>query len=274
MKIIRAPNLGRAHELAVRHILQEGQFLQTENGEDTVETEEICLRIETPLASPMTSACSRLKEAFLESYTRSFLDGSDSIFAYDYHQRLFDWGCGLHADACSQQPSGLQPAGAKHQTLFNAVHCDQIQYILEKLRNCPMSRRAIGVTWCPPVDESAADVPCLQLIQCVVRGGSLSMKAVFRSNDILSAAGANMFALAHLQEHIASSVGVLPGSYTHIALVPHIYFKRDAADIPPFCQQGAVFTPNRTVCRTCGLPGCHYSGCDSGGTAGARGNLR
>jgi len=50
------------------------------------------------------------------------------------------------------------------------------------------------VTWNPYVDEQLDDCPCLQLVQCLVREGRLSMKVVFRSNDMLSAAGANMFA--------------------------------------------------------------------------------
>ncbi|MDE2521550.1 MAG: thymidylate synthase, partial [Methanocorpusculum sp.] len=94
----------------------------------------------------------------------------------------------------------------------------------------------------------------LQLVQCVVREGRLDMKVVFRSNDMLSAAGANMFALARLQEFVAKEVGVATGAYTHVALVPHIYFRRDAADILPFCQEGRAFTPSEVVCRACG--GC------------------
>jgi len=235
MKVIRAPSLGRAHELVVRYILQNGSFLHTENGEDTVETDEVCLRVETPLAVPMSSACSRFKESFLDSYAHNLLFGSDAVFEYDYHGRLFDWGCGL-------------------SDVEGEVHCDQVRYIVEKLRESPESRRAVGVTWCPPVDGRLGDCPCLQLVQCVVREGRLDMKVVFRSNDMLSAAGANMFALARLQEFVAREVGVPTGAYTHISLVPHIYFKRDAADIVPFCQKGVAFTPSEVVCRACG--GC------------------
>ncbi len=236
MKIIRAPTLARAHELVVKYILQSGRELRTENGEETVETDEVCLRVETPFAEPMTSPCSRFKQAFLEEYARNLLFGSDAVFEYDYHGRLFDWGCGLVS------AEGIP------------VHQDQVGYIIRKLRENPESRRAVGVTWCPPVDDSLGDCPCLQLIQCVVRDGRLDMKVVFRSNDMLSAAGANMFALARLQEFIAGELGVVTGAYTHISLVPHVYYKRDAADIPPFCREGKEFTPCETVCRACG--GC------------------
>ncbi|HJJ91025.1 MAG TPA: thymidylate synthase [Methanocorpusculum sp.] len=233
MKIIRAPNLGRAHELVIRYILENGSFLRTEDGDDTVETDEVCLQVETPLCLPMSSQYSRFKEAFLDLYSHNLLFGSNAMFEYDYHGRLFDWGC------------GLWNAGGE-------VHCNQVQYIIEKLRKFPESKRAIGITWCPTIDVRLRDCPCLQLIQCVVREGRLDMKVVFRSNDMLSAAGANMFALVRLQEFVAREIGVAVGAYTHISLIPHIYFRRDAADIPPFCQMGHAFTPREIVCRACG----------------------
>jgi thymidylate synthase len=182
----------------------------------------------------MVSPCSRFKESFLQEYARNLINGSDAVFEYDYHGRLFDWGCGLKEDG--------------------EVHQDQIRYIIDKLKEHPVSRRAVAITWCPPVDEKLADCPCLQLVQCTVRNGKLNMKIVFRSNDMLSAAGSNMYALAKLQEYIANEIGVEVGTYTHISLVPHVYFKRDAADIPPFCGKGASFTPCEEVCHACG--GC------------------
>jgi len=57
------------------------------------------------------------------------------------------------------------------------------------------------------------------------------MKVVFRSNDFLSALGANMYGLVELQKKIASDVGVDVGTYTHIALVPHVYHVRDASQL-------------------------------------------
>jgi thymidylate synthase len=78
------------------------------------------------------------------------------------------------------------------------------------------------------------------------------MKVVFRSNDILSAAGANMYALVHLQKAIADRLGVPCGRYTHIALVPHVYYRRDLNDIEPFCKSGTAIRPVAEVCRACG----------------------
>jgi thymidylate synthase len=78
------------------------------------------------------------------------------------------------------------------------------------------------------------------------------MKVVFRSNDMLTAAGANMFALVHLQNAIAERLGIPPGPYTHMSLVPHIYYIRDVDDLEPFCGRGERIRPVNEVCRACG----------------------
>ncbi len=245
MKIIRAASLGRAHELIIKHILERGRERRTENDEETLETDEIALRVENPLSEPMASAHSRFKKAFIDCYADDLINGSDAVFEYDYHSRLFDWGQGLKLHEAE-------------------IHADQIAYIIKKLRDEPVSRRAVAVTWNPAIDESLDDCPCLQLIQCIIRKEEeneeekekehtqlLDMKVVFRSNDMLSAAGANMYALARLQQYIADAVGVPIGAYTHISLVPHIYYKRDVADIPPFCGEGTLIRPVKIVCAAC-----------------------
>ncbi|MCX6682765.1 MAG: thymidylate synthase [Methanoregula sp.] len=233
MRVIRAPSIGRAHELVVKMILEKGWVLRTEDDEATIEFEEVAMQVDTPLAAPMTSPHSRFQQKFVDQYARDLIEGSKASFEYDYHGRLFDWGERLITEG--------QP-----------VHVDQIAYIVDKLKKFPESRRAIAITWNPVIDEQLDDCPCLQLVQCVLRNGSpvvpqqticravtklhddtvsssckLHMRVVFRSNDMLTAAGANMYALVRLQNHIAGRLGVPCGSYTHISLVPHIYYLRD-----------------------------------------------
>lgn len=234
MRIIKAPNLASAHEQVVRMILEKGWILTTEDQEATVEFEEVAMRIENPASPPMFSPKSRFQQRFMDHYARDLIEGSDSTFEYDYHDRLFNWGGGLFRGDRSE------------------VHVNQIQYIKEKIGRSPVSRRAIAITWNPAYDEDLDDCPCLQLVQCLSREGHLHMKVVFRSNDMLTAAGANMYALVSLQQHIARSLGLECGSYTHISLVPHVYYRRDSADIEPFCGRGEIFRPIPEVCRACG----------------------
>jgi thymidylate synthase len=233
MRIIRAPSIGTAHELVVKMVLEKGQVLDTEDNEATIEFDEVALRIEHPDTEPMVSTHSRFSRKFMEKYAQDLLNGTAAVFEYDYHDRLYNWGGPLKAEG-------------------NEIHIDQVAYVARKLAASPVSRRAIAVTWNPYVDEQLDDCPCLQLVQCLVRDGRLSMKVVFRSNDMLTAAGANMYALVHLQKYIADYLGLLCGPYTHISLVPHFYYKRDVNDIEPFCRKGKNIKPVEEVCSVCG----------------------
>ncbi|MDD1719219.1 MAG: thymidylate synthase [Methanoregulaceae archaeon] len=236
MRIIRAPTIARAHELVVKMILEKGVPIGTEDGEATIEGDTIAIRVENPFTAPMVSPASRFQMRFMEEYARSLLHGSDSVFEYDYHGRLFNWGERLIGGG-------------------EDLHIDQIEYIIQKLREAPLSRRAMAITWNPFIDERLNECPCLQLLQCNIREGKLHMKVVFRSNDMLTASGANMFALVHLQKLIADRLNIPCGSYTHIALVPHIYYRRDVTDIPPFCHEGEEIQPIPAVCEACGRCG-------------------
>ena len=144
MRIIRAPSIGRAHELVIKMILEKGWDLKTEDAEATIEFEEVTLQVDTPLAEPMVSQHSRFQQRFVEQYARDLLNGSHAAFEYDYHGRLFDWGERLIADG--------QP-----------VHIDQIAYIIDKLKSHQTSRRGIAITWNPVIDESSMPVPASSL---------------------------------------------------------------------------------------------------------------
>jgi thymidylate synthase len=247
MRIIRAPSIGTAHELVVKMVLEKGWVLATEDREATIEFDEIAMRVEHPYTEPMVSPHSRFSRKFMDQYAHDLLEGTAAVFEYDYHDRLFNWGPPLLGEG-------------------NEIHIDQIEYIIRKLAASPVSRRALAITWNPSIDEQLNDCPCLQLVQCLVREDHLSMKVVFRSNDMLTAAGANMFALVHLQNYIAGKLGLPCGYYTHISLVPHIYYKRDVNDLEPFCGRGQYIKPIQEVCQICGKcrtydsPGSNQSG--------------
>ncbi len=232
MRIIRAPSIGNAHEQVIRMILEKGSIVQTEDKDATIEFEEIAMQVDTPLSEPMVSSHSRLQCKFVEQYANDLLHGSHAVFEYDYHGRLFDWG-------------------EKLLVYGEPVHVNQIDYIVEKLRESPNSRRAVAITWNPVTDEKLKDCPCLQLVQCVIKNEKLHMRVVFRSNDMLTAAGANMYALVGLQKYIADKLDIPCGTYTHISLIPHIYYMRDIHDIEPYCGKGKLFKPINEICRAC-----------------------
>lgn len=232
MRMIKGPTLSNVHEQVVKIILEKGYALNTEDDEATMEYDPIAMRVDNPLTEPMVSPCSKFKTRFMDNYANDLIHGTDAEFSYDYHDRLFNWG------------NGLLHHGKE-------VHINQIEYIIKKITSNPPSRRGVAVIWNPAIDETLDDCPCLQLVQCAARDRKLHMRVVFRSNDMLTAAGANMYALVNLQKYIAERLNLACGPYTHVSLIPHVYYKRDVDDIEPFCQRGTYIQPDPLVCAIC-----------------------
>jgi thymidylate synthase len=215
MKTLKSYSLGKLHELAVEYVLKHGKEIITENGEKTLECESLCLTTSTPWEIPMISEKSSLNENFAEEYMRKLIEGYDKKtgFTYDYHGRLFNY-----------------------RGLINQID----NYIIPKLAKEPESRRALAITWDPTTDETMNDCPCLQLLLFTIRDSKLDAKAIFRSNDMLLAAGQNMYGLVGLQSYVAEKISNIIGkeigigAYEHISLIPHIYYIRDAEEIKKF----------------------------------------
>ena len=60
------------------------------------------------------------------------------------------------------------------------------------------------------------------------------MIVYFRSNDMLSAYGANVFALATLQKRVAGELGIEIGWLETISASAHIYDLRDRDELDKF----------------------------------------
>jgi len=202
--------LGKAHEEIIKKILQYGEFVVTEDGEKTLELPEPSqIHVTDPFTPRMVSQYNQFGESAMEGYVDQLLNGSDGDFAYTYHERLFSY----NED-------------------YNEGHfVNQVDYIVDKLKGASNSRRAQAITWQPVMDNLSPNPPCLQRMQCFIRNGRLNMVVDFRSNDMLSALGANMYALAHLQKQIADQLGVAIGWYEHNSSSAHIYIERDWNDL-------------------------------------------
>lgn len=215
MRIIQGHDLASCHEQVIKHIVKNAYrdfkgdriTFPGENKQSTIECKELAMFCTTPLKGDMFIEPPRLpfSKDFMDKYTKDLLVGTAADFVYDYHDRLY-----------------------RH------FKVNQIQFIIEKLRSSPTSRRGVAITWDPPIDEPREDVPCLQLVHCDTRDGHLNMKVVFRSEDMLYGAGPNMYGLVHLQKYIAKEVELPVGTYTHVVFCPHLYHIRDQEHLKNF----------------------------------------
>lgn len=100
---------------------------------------------------------------------------------------------------------------------------NQIEYIIQKLREKPYSRRAQAITWRPLVDPYHVDPPCLQRIFMRIKEGKLIMQTTWRSRDLFRAWEANVNGMIRIQKYVADQLGVDIGQYLDFSNSLHIY---------------------------------------------------
>ena len=94
------------------------------------------------------------------------------------------------------------------ERLQNYNDINQLDVIINRLNKNINSNRAIAVTYNPMVDMNRQDIPCLQLIQALVRDDKLILSVYFRSNDLYGAFPSNMMFLTYLGMKIANELRV------------------------------------------------------------------
>jgi len=100
---------------------------------------------------------------------------------------------------------------------------NQMEYIVQKLREKPYSRRAQAITWRPLVDPYHEDPPCLQRIFMRIKEGKLIMQTTWRSRDLFRAWEANVNGMIRIQKNIADKLNVEIGHYLDFSNSLHIY---------------------------------------------------
>lgn len=94
------------------------------------------------------------------------------------------------------------------ERLQNYQGRNQLIDIVNRLKQDMGSNRAVAVTFNPFLDNERTDIPCLQLIQALVRDDKLILSVYFRSNDLYGAFPSNMMFLTYLGMKIANELDV------------------------------------------------------------------
>jgi len=100
---------------------------------------------------------------------------------------------------------------------------NQIEYIIQKLKEKPYSRRAQAITWRPLVDPFHSDPPCLQRIYMRIKNEKLIMQTTWRSRDLFRAWEANVNGMIRIQKYVAEQLNVEVGHYLDFSNSLHIY---------------------------------------------------
>ena len=102
-------------------------------------------------------------------------------------------------------------------------HIDQVQNIIQQIKNSPDSRRIIVSAWNPALIDQMALPPCHALFQFYVADGKLSCQLYQRSADIFLGVPFNIASYALLTLMVAQVCGLKVGEFIHTFGDAHIY---------------------------------------------------
>lgn len=142
-------------------------------------------------------------------YKKEFFNKEIHGFAYTYGSRLRDWG--------------IEYLYPPREVDLKPISIDQIEYIIRELKRDRSSRRAVAITWVPPLDEESESPPCLMNFHCFIRDNILRAICNYRSHDIFGAYPANSYGLNGVLEYIGDSLKCQTGSLTFFSESAHIY---------------------------------------------------
>lgn len=128
--------------------------------------------------------------------------------------------------------------GAYGPRLFGPKWPDQIANVIALLKKRPTSRRAVVQLFdANDLVEEHREIPCTCTIQFLLRDSRLAAITSMRSNDAFLGLPHDVFCFTMLQELVARSLEVEPGTYMHMAGSMHLYDEnRSAAEA--FLKEG------------------------------------
>lgn len=106
---------------------------------------------------------------------------------------------------------------------YNGGTIDQIQNVVDMIKNHPDSRRMMVTAWNPAEVEQMALPPCHCLFQFYVAEGRLSLQLYQRSADTFLGVPFNIASYALLLQMMAQVTGLQPGEYIHTTGDTHLY---------------------------------------------------
>ncbi len=115
------------------------------------------------------------------------------------------------------------------KTNYEGQGIDQLQSVIEKLRNNPTDRRLIVSAWNPSDIPQMALPPCHMMFQFFVAKGELSCMMIQRSADMGLGVPFNITSYCLLTHMIAHVCGLQGGDFIHVMGDTHIYMNHVTA---------------------------------------------
>jgi Thymidylate synthase len=121
---------------------------------------------------------------------------------------------------------GISFHGAYGYRMRRRFHHDQLEWVVNHLREDPTSRRAVVTIHNAGDDhtDDSKDIPCNIALDFLHRNDALHLTVFNRSNDMLwGAYGANVVQFSTILEFVAGMLGCKVGTYTQVSNSFHVY---------------------------------------------------
>lgn len=215
------------HDL-LKHVLEKGNKKSDRTGTGTISVFGYQMRFDLSEGFPMVTT----KKLHLKSIVHEllwFLKGDTNVkYLQENGVRIWnEW---------ADENGELGPVYGYQWRNWNGDGIDQIQDLIDKLKNNPDSRRMMVAAWNPSVlpdssksfsenvaDGKAALPPCHAFFQFYVADGKLSCQLYQRSADIFLGVPFNIASYALFTLMVAQVCGYEPGEFIHTFGDAHIY---------------------------------------------------
>ena len=208
----------RQYEDLLKYVLENGATKTDRTGTGTISVLGGQLRFDLSSSFPLITT----KKIHWKSVVHEllwFLKGDTNIqYLKDHNVKIWD--------AWADKNGDLGPVYGKQWRSWespNGEKIDQIQNVLDTLKNNPDSRRIIVNAWNVGELGDMALTPCHCLFQFYVANGKLSCQLYQRSADMFLGVPFNIASYALLTMMIAQEVGLAPGEFVHTFGDAHIY---------------------------------------------------
>lgn len=214
-------NASQALPHLMRNVLIYGFPVPSRNG-DCKELTHVQIKLEKPGTGYITTPERRVSVAAQIAETAWILAGrSDVEWLSRYLPRAVDFsddgktwrgGYGPRIRAFGDDPLG-------------SPGVDQLQHVIELLKEDPNTRRAVINIYDPLADtEPGKDIPCNNWLHFLARDGKLTLHVATRSNDLMWGwSGINAFEWNILLQVVAGLTGLKPGGIVFSISSLHLY---------------------------------------------------
>lgn len=210
MKIIEGYGISNVYENLIS-TLKESEIVG-----NTHEINNCCLIIHNPKLEDLYFPFRKISERYSEAELNWYWSGDNSCETIGKYGKMW----------LSLTDDGKTNNSAYGYILEKKYGFDQIQQIIELLKNDCNSRRAVLNISDPAINRiTTKDMQCTIALQFLIRKNKLEMTVYMRSNDVYFGLPYDYIYFVSLGQYIAKKLGIELSLYTHHATSMHMYLK-------------------------------------------------